>query len=529
MGANGNRRQTLRTNIIQPYEAGLLAETDHKDYNAVVGIELDKISTATKHMFQGLDDVRKEVENRTKALDALHLTVNDQFNKVMLEISGVKLQLGQGISVDNVYDENGNPLSGTLEGIQTQINTANANITQALGEITSTNFKFDGEITSIKTDLGVVQQQVGFLYGPEGAQALWTVHQTVQGVTASVGLVTTIPNNKDPINSEFYVKADAFNVYTKDGSGSYQTQPMLSVKSSGVYISDNIYMNGAYITGTLQSANYVWNSSSKVGWLLDATTGNVNLGGTVEIVGTVYSANWDSSGGTQGWRIDKNGNASFQNAIVRGEMHATTGTMDNVTINQNCTILGTVYAENIKGDVYTAQTSAFNPISNKRVDGQYTWEVLKIRGANFDRVLDSNMLINCASTQRQVITLYEGGDGLSDVMIPGYQHDTGNGGASGPAKWLLKGVTLRRVGENNFNYIRLGISETGRATFLDITTPAVFGTAVHLMPADASGNYHVIASETSLRPEDIDNSVHEPPMVMVYKKAPNNIIVSALS
>ena len=63
------------------------------------------------------------------------------------------------------------------------------------------------------------------------------------------------------------------------------------------------------------------------------------------------------------------------------EMHATTGTMDNVTINQNCTILGTVYAENIKGDVYTAQTSAFNPISNKRVDGQYTWEVLKIRGA----------------------------------------------------------------------------------------------------------------------------------------------------
>ncbi|MFW3388420.1 UNVERIFIED_CONTAM: hypothetical protein RF648_20745, partial [Kocuria sp. CPCC 205274] len=137
----------------------------HKDYNAVVGIELDKVSTATKHMFQGLDDVRKEIKDRTKALDALHLTVNDTFNKVMLEISGVKMQIGQGITMDSITDADGNVLSGVLQGLKTQVNAANGNIMVALGEITNTNTKFDGEILKISQDINGVQSNVNVITG----------------------------------------------------------------------------------------------------------------------------------------------------------------------------------------------------------------------------------------------------------------------------------------------------------------------------------------------------------------------------
>ena len=155
---------------------------------------------------------------------------------------------------------------------------------------------------------------------------------------------------------------------------------------------------------------------------------------------------------------------------------------------------------------------------------------MKISGANFDRVLDSNMLINCGSTDRQVITLYEGGDGLSDVQIGNYQHDTGNGGTKGPAKWLVQGVTLRKVGEGNFNYIRLGISETGRTTILGITTPAVFGSRLKLVHDDGNGYYYAIAlNNVSGSGSDIDVSVHEPPSVNVYKKSSNNVVVSSMT
>lgn len=417
MGANGNRRQTLRTNIVQPYESGFLTDTDHKDYNAVVGIELDKISTSTKHMFQGLDDVRKEVEDRTKALDALHLTVNDQFNRVMLEISGIKLQIGQGITVDNIYDSNGNSLAGTLEGIKTDVNTANANITNILGEITNTNFRFDGEITSIKTDLGVVQNQIGFMYGPEGAQALWTVHETVNGVTASIGLVTTVPNNKDPINSEFYVKADAFNVYTKDGTGAYQTNPMLSVTSSGIFLGDNIYIKGAYVSGDIQSTTFTWTAPNFKGWKLQPD-GQAFFGDTAHFAGTMQSYNY-TNGGSVGWSITPDGLAKFNNVVVRGEIQATTGSLDNVIINSNCTILGTLSANNIVGDIgdflINSTESKDQDLTN---DSTLTGRLFTIRQQDFEQKVSvlGNLLMDDKAGSLTTIVYQEVGGNPTDRL-----------------------------------------------------------------------------------------------------------------
>lgn len=330
MGANGNRRQTLRTNIIQPYESGMLADAGHKDYNAVMGIELDKISTATKHMFQGLDDVRKEVSERTRALDALHLQVNDQFNRVMMEIGGVKLQIGQGITMDNIVDADGNSLSGVLQGLKTQVNTANGQVMVAIGEITNLTNRFDGEILQVKADLKAnhslitseVQRVTGVITttangltqqiakaetdiknnlggqitqtqqlitninknGTTHYSATWGVKSNVAGVTAGFGLA-----NNGTAGTSFVVNAKNFIIKT----GTTGVSPFVvsgNTVTMTQAIMDTLKVKSANITGTLTVAS-----------------GNVT--------GDFKSADWDAKG--TGWYLGRGSAATAGSGVLK--------------------------------------------------------------------------------------------------------------------------------------------------------------------------------------------------------------------
>lgn len=257
MGANGNRKQTLRTNIVQPYESGFLTDVEHKDYNAVIGSELDKISTATKHMFQGLDDVRNEVDNRTKALDALHLQVNDDLNRVTLEIAGVKESIGQGINMDNITDADGNVLSGVLQGIKTQVNAANGQIMVAVGEISNLSSRFDGEVLTVKTDLGDsvkritgVETIVGDPKNP-GSNTLLKRIATAE---------TTLSVHGNSINSQGATitnQTQAIATINSDGSTAYKTQ-------WGVQSNVNGLVRGVGFVGTPASSTFTINTDKFV-------------------------------------------------------------------------------------------------------------------------------------------------------------------------------------------------------------------------------------------------------------------------
>ncbi|MCP5623906.1 DUF3672 domain-containing protein, partial [Klebsiella pneumoniae] len=70
-------------------------------------------------------------------------------------------------------------------------------------------------------------------------------------------------------------------------------------------------------------------------------------------------SNWD---GVNGWAINKNGNAWFGNVSVRGNIQATSGVLNNVTINENCNILDTLSAARIVGDICRPQSTGINPV-----------------------------------------------------------------------------------------------------------------------------------------------------------------------
>ncbi|WP_290011564.1 TipJ family phage tail tip protein [Proteus terrae] len=78
--------------------------------------------------------------------------------------------------------------------------------------------------------------------------------------------------------------------------------------------------------------------------------------------------------GKSGWIINKNGYAEFDNAKFRGEIKATKGTMNNVIIDKDCEIKGTLKVENIEGDIVK-----FYSLGNG--------ETITIPAQSFDRVI----------------------------------------------------------------------------------------------------------------------------------------------
>ncbi|MEX9800391.1 TipJ family phage tail tip protein [Proteus terrae] len=90
-------------------------------------------------------------------------------------------------------------------------------------------------------------------------------------------------------------------------------------------------------------------------------------------IGNVIQSN-NYLNGRPSWIINKNGFAEFQNIKARGEIDATSGKLENVTIEKNCEIKGTLKVENIEGDIVK-----FYSLGNG--------ETITIPAQSFDRVI----------------------------------------------------------------------------------------------------------------------------------------------
>lgn len=111
--------------------------------------------------------------------------------------------------------------------------------------------------------------------------------------------------------------------------------------------------------------------------------------------------------------------------------------------------------ENAQANITGTQ---YNPPLYSRGRGQGTYVMYRIAGADFPRVLDSNLSIYFGSGERQYFYVYVGGDGIGDSQV--YYRDTGNNGRDS-GSWTMTGLNLPAVGAGRFNYIKLRI-DTGR-------------------------------------------------------------------
>lgn len=190
----------------------------------------------------------------------------------------------------------------------------------------------------------------------DGAQALWSVKTQVGDIKAGIGLLVDSYGQSQ-------VMISASQMFVFDPNSNAPTQALFAVSNGAVAIRKAIIEQATIETVTAMSitADYV-----KAGVALNAPvinggslligSGDNSLqaeGGSLAVgKGGGYSqfgANWHTVIYADGSIYTDRLNAA--NGTFTGTVNANAGTFNNVTINENCDVRGTIYANRIVGDV----------------------------------------------------------------------------------------------------------------------------------------------------------------------------------
>ncbi|HDN2827760.1 TPA: DUF1983 domain-containing protein, partial [Klebsiella pneumoniae] len=283
----------------------------------------DANASALTSLTSRVTNVEGQVTSQASQLSSLTSQVNDASSKVdqmaQTITNNEKTQSSLNTSLQSQIDAQA---SANIKN-QTELNNA----TTSLAAIKSTQQTQATTISALSQQQTNLTAQVGdqtaelqelkkTVVENGNVNSTWMVKMETNsnGKKYAAGIALGIDGKN--LQSQFLVQADRFGlINTSNGN---TTTPF--VIENGV-----AYINAAVIK--------------------DGSITNAKIGGEIRSDNFVNGSN--------GWRIGKDGSSQFNNVVIRGEVHANTGVLNNVTINENCTVLGTVQANKIVGDVVT--------------------------------------------------------------------------------------------------------------------------------------------------------------------------------
>lgn len=299
----------------------------------------------------------------------------------------------------------------------TQVNEALANETEA--RVTSE----EALSARIGQNSAALDQKLDSWADVNGVGSMYTMKLGLKynGQEYNSGMALQLTAQGNNVVSQVLFIADRFAIIRNAESGAY-TLPF-------VVQNDQVFMNNALIQ--------------------DGSITNAKIGNFIQ------SNNYVS--GSRGWSIDKNGFAELNEVTVRGTIYATDGWFK-----------GTVYAEHIEGDVMIAESNTIPFKTYSDIDsGDY--EILKIHGENFDRSIDTNLIIQVNSTFRNTFRVIVQTPGKGEIEF--YSIDTGNDG--GTRAYALRGFDLPAAGRGQENIIIVRVTQSGRGSSVKTFTPWV--------------------------------------------------------
>lgn len=233
-----------------------------------------------------------------------------------------------GASVDHQWANYGEVRADIIT-----VKTTIANDQLAMAELETTvmaHGQYINELTGQAEDLSAaVSQKMTSIVTSEGtAKAAYTLNLGINrgGKYYSSGMAMSIePDGSGSYKSTTLFKADRFGIYSANTPGNYKL--VFAVVNGQTFIDDAMIRNASIDTAKIKLASIT----------------------SALIAQQIQSDNWNGS--TVGWMINKNGNANFSNVTVRGSIYASYGDLNNVIIRENCTILGTLSAANIRGNL----------------------------------------------------------------------------------------------------------------------------------------------------------------------------------
>ncbi|HDY8268399.1 TPA: DUF1983 domain-containing protein [Klebsiella pneumoniae] len=333
-------------------------------------------ASALTSLTSRVTNVEGQVTSQASQLSSLTSQVNDASSKVdqmaQTITNNEKTQSSLNTSLQSQIDAQA---SANIKN-QTELNNA----TTSLAAIKST------QQTQATTISALSQQQTNLTAQVGGQSAeLQELKKTVveNGNVSSTWMVKMETNSNGKkyaagialgidgknLQSQFLVQADRFGlINTSNGN---TTTPF--VVENGV-----AYMNAAVIK--------------------DGSITNAKIGGEIRSDNFVNGSN--------GWRIGKDGSSQFNNVVIRGEVHANTGVLNNVTINENCTVLGTVQANKIVGDVVTMTDRVVkNWPASGNTSSVTRYLIATIDGMPFERRMVFNGSVAIVQVWRQNVTI----------------------------------------------------------------------------------------------------------------------------
>ncbi|MFS3177746.1 phage tail tip protein, partial [Klebsiella pneumoniae] len=333
-------------------------------------------ASALTSLTSRVTNVEGQVTSQASQLSSLTSQVNDASSKVdqmaQTITNNEKTQSSLNTSLQSQIDAQA---SANIKN-QTELNNA----TTSLAAIKSTQQTQATTISALSQQQTNLTAQVGgqsaelqelkkTVVENGNVNSTWMVKMETNsnGKKYAAGIALGIDGKN--LQSQFLVQADRFGlINTSNGN---TTTPF--VVENGV-----AYMNAAVIK--------------------DGSITNAKIGSEIRSDNFVNGSN--------GWRIGKDGSSQFNNVVIRGEVHANTGVLNNVTINENCTVLGTVQANKIVGDVVTMTDRVVKnwPASGNTSSGT-RYLIATIDGMPFERRMVFNGSVAIVQVWRQNVTI----------------------------------------------------------------------------------------------------------------------------
>ena len=397
------------------------------DVNAITDVILDEIldSDAMKELQESAQDSAAKLNEYANSI-IQNALANDGDVRIMRKENGkrkaeikhaevlianeTEARVQQVNQISAEFNEN-------LNAGLTQVNEALANETEA--RVTSE----EALSARIGENSAALDQKLDSWAYVNGVGSMYTMKLGLKynGQEYNSGMALQLTAQGNNVVSQVLFIADRFAIIRNAESGAY-TLPF-------VVQNDQVFMNNALIQD---------------GSITNAKIGNI-----------IQSNNYIA--GQQGWMVNKNGSSEFSEVTVRGTIYATDGWFK-----------GTVYAEHIEGDVMIAESNTIPFKTYSDIDsGDY--EILKIHGENFDRSIDTNLIIKVNSTFRNTFRVIVQTPGKGEIEL--YSIDTGNDG--GTRAYALRGFDLPAAGRGQENRIIVRVTQSGRGSSIKTFTPWV--------------------------------------------------------
>lgn len=397
------------------------------DVNAITDVILDEIldSDAMKELQESAQDSAAKLNDYANSI-IQNALANDGNVRIMRKENGkrkaeikhaevlianeTEARVQQVNQISAEFNEN-------LNAGLTQVNEALANETEA--RVTSE----EALSARIGQNSAALDQKLDSWADVNGVGSMYTMKLGLRynGQEYNSGMALQLTAQGNNVVSQVLFIADRFAIIRNAESGAYALPFVVQ--------NDQVFMNNALIQD---------------GSITNAKIGNV-----------IQSNNYIA--GQHGWMINKNGSAELSEVTVRGTIYATDGWFK-----------GTVYAEHIEGDVMIAESNTI-PFKNYSDIDSGDYEILKIHGENFDRSIDTNLIIQVNSTFRNTFRVIVQTPGRDDIEF--YSIDTGNDG--GTRAYALRGFDLPAAGRGQENRIIVRVTQSGRGSSVKTFTPWV--------------------------------------------------------